>query len=64
MTKIEAIKKFRYLYGNKKDFLEELNNDRIAVVTDCNNYTDGLCKDGQITTNQYNNWCNPFDNRG
>lgn len=64
MTKVQAIKEFRYLYGNKKDFLEELNNDRIAIITDWNDYTDKLCKDGCITENQYNNWNNPFDNRG
>jgi len=25
-----------------------------------NNWTDALCKEGQITVKQYNEWANPF----
>lgn len=35
-------------------------DDRIAIRTAWNDYTDMLCKEGQITDKQYSNWDNPF----
>ena len=35
-------------------------DDRIALAEGWNNWTDALCKDGEITDFQYNNWDNPF----
>ena len=34
-------------------------NDKPAIREAYNNYSDSLCKDGLITTKQYNNWCTP-----
>jgi hypothetical protein len=34
--------------------------DDIALREDFNNYTDMLCKDGQISDWAYHNWDNPF----
>jgi len=35
-------------------------NDDIALREDYKNYTDMLCKDGQISDYAYSNWDNPF----
>lgn len=35
-------------------------NDKAALRTAWNDYTDMLCKDGKITEYQYENWTNPF----
>jgi len=58
---------------NKRDVLEEFKrdilpiivqqygkNDKPAVSQAWNDYTDMLCKDGQITQRQYDTWTNPF----
>ena len=49
---IESFKKSTFS-GYKK-------TDVIAKRTMWNDYTDALCKDGLITTNQYINWHQPF----
>jgi len=59
MTKQEAIRDFR------GSILPEVinqygTNDRPAVRTAWHQYTDGLCKDGQITQKQYDTWIGPF----
>lgn len=59
MTKKEAIAIFRAeilpevirTYGPK---------DKPAVSEAWNNWTDGLCKDREITLKQYETWSNPF----
>ena len=56
MTKAEAMKEFRSLYrawGYGK-------GDEVAKRTMWNDWTDSLCKDGQITQKQYENWGQPF----
>lgn len=53
MTKKEALKEFRELYNGSK-------NDKPAKSQAWNDYTDSLCKDGQITSKQYHKWSNPF----
>ena len=35
-------------------------NDITALREDWNNYTDSLCKDGQISSYAYENWDGPF----
>ena len=32
-------------------------DDKVAVRTAFNDWTDGLCKGGHITDDQYNNYC-------
>ena len=59
-TKKEAIKLFRYIYKIKAERLGYRKNDKIAKRTEWNDYTDALCKDGLITTNQFVNWGQPF----
>lgn len=38
----------------------EFRGDSVAKREFFNNYTDMLCKDGVITSKQYNTWSNPF----
>ena len=59
-TKREAIKLFRYIYKIKAERLGYRKNDKVAKRTEWNDYTDALCKDGLITTNQFVNWHQPF----
>jgi len=42
------------------DRIKHKVNDDIMLREDYNNYTDMLCKDGQISDFAYNNWDNPF----
>ena len=35
-------------------------DDDVALREEFNNWTDYLCKDGRITSNQYNTWDNPY----
>ena len=35
-------------------------DDNVALREEFNNWTDYLCKDGRITSNQYNTWDNPY----
>ena len=54
MTKKDAEKIFN------ENFLTESNKkDKILIKTEQNNFTDSLCKDGQISEKQYNNWDYP-----
>ena len=36
--------------------MKEYKNDSVAICMIFNNYTDALCKDKLITTNQYNRY--------
>ena len=60
MTKAEAIKLFRFIYKIKAIKNGYRRGDDIAKRTEWNDYTDALCKDGLITTNQFINWSQPF----
>lgn len=54
MTKIQAEEIF------KADYLPNISkNDKPAKRQAWNNFTDYLCKDGQITSKQYETWVNP-----
>lgn len=57
LTKKQALIIFRDLY---KDFLKKNRFDYVAKREAWNNWTDGLCKDGTITSWQYENWDQPF----
>jgi hypothetical protein len=53
MTKKQALQEFRSLYSGPK-------SDKPAKSQAWNDYTDSLCKDGRITSKQYQKWDNPF----
>lgn len=57
ITKLEALDQFKEIYA---DFLKENWDDKIAIRTAWNDYTDMLLKDGILTENQYNTWSQPF----
>lgn len=59
MTKQEALVQFRECYSKLLD-VHDKHRDKLMFREAWNNFTDGLCKDGQITTKQYNTWTNPF----
>lgn len=54
MNKKEAIELFREVYDTGIP-------DRVMLSEEWGIFTDGLCKDGLISDNQYNNWVNPFN---
>ena len=57
MTKKQALKEFKLIF---KDFLKNNRFDYVAKRETWNNWTDRLCKDGLITSWQYENWDQPF----
>jgi len=59
-TKKEVVAQFRELWADVVANDPSWRGDSIAKRTAFNDYTDGLCKDGIITTYQYENWSNPF----
>ena len=60
MTKRQAIKLFRYIYKIKAIENGYRRGDEVAKRTEWNDYTDALCKDGLITSKQYDTWDQPF----
>ena len=54
MTKKQAENIFREMLGESLKTL-----DKITIRTEWGFYIDSLCKDGQITHKQYNNWTLP-----
>ena len=59
-TKAQASTNSRYLWKVTTIENPSLKTDTIAKRESWNDYTDMLCKEGDITMNQYNNWSNPF----
>ena len=57
LTKKQALIIFKDTY---KDFLKKNRFDYVAKREAWNNWTDGLCKDRQITSWQYDNWTQQF----
>lgn len=53
MTKKEAISNFLEQYNDQR-------NDKTWKYYAWLDYTDYLCKHGQITAKTYDNWTNPF----
>lgn len=62
LTKKEAVKMFRdeILPSIRERCEKDGRVDRLARREAWNNFTDSLCKDGQITSRQYNTWNSPF----
>ena len=60
MTKRDVLAQFRAMWNDLTDQQPQWRGDTIAKAEAWNDYTDMLCKDGEITVNQYNNWTNPF----
>jgi len=62
MTRKETIAEFRQtiLPEVRKQYEADGRVDTIARREAWNNWTDALCKDGRITTRQYETWSNPF----
>lgn len=58
MTKKQALKLFRELYP--PEALRILSQDVVARREAWNDFTDALCKSGEITLKQYETWVNPF----
>ena len=52
-------KKQAELFFKEETLLDLNKKDKILIKTEWNNFTDSLCKDGQISEKQYNNWDYP-----
>ena len=61
MTKKQAFREFSELYP-PETFRRRGGVDHPMRNEAWNNYTDHLCKDGQITAKQYHNWAGPWRN--
>jgi hypothetical protein len=53
ITKAQALRLFKEIDTSPK-------GDTVWKREAWNNFTDYLCKDGQITPQQYDSWSNPF----
>lgn len=64
MTKKQALKLFRELFPHSTFELGPRNGqmqmDYPARRETWNDFTDALCKSGEITLKQYETWVNPF----
>ena len=58
MTKAQVLAEFRASIAPA--VREQFGRDSIAMREAFNDYTDALCKEGAITSHQYNTWSNPF----
>ena len=56
MCRVKARKQFVSLWRELVIEVPRLKGDKIAKREDWANYIDGLCKDGEITLKQYENW--------
>lgn len=57
LTKTEVIQHCREVFRENPEIYR---GDSVAKREYYNDYTDMLCKEGMITTHQYNSWSNPF----
>lgn len=60
MTKKEAVARFRQMFPTGSFTGVNGQLDRPARAEAWNNYTDALCKDGEITLRQYETWSHPW----
>jgi len=63
MTKKEALVDFQENILPEIIAIEQKGTgrkDKVMRAEEWNNYTDSLCKSGQISSKQYNNWSNPY----
>lgn len=65
MTKAQVTADFRkyYMPAIRAEYEQDGKPDYVARAEAWNNYTDMLCKEGRISTHQYNTWTCPFDRR-
>ena len=59
-TKAQVLEQFRYNWKVATMQNPALRGDVIAKREDWNNFTDMLCKCGEISMYQYENWTQPF----
>ena len=60
MTKKDFNKQFiEEIARNLDKYAASGSLDKPAVCLDYNTQTDSMCKSGEITSKQYNNWCTP-----
>lgn len=57
LTKAEVVAHCRETFASAPAYFR---GDVVAQREYFNDYTDSLCKDGQITAKQYDSWTNPF----
>ena len=60
LTKKVALRIFKDVLNSDYVYYANIRGDKVAMRESWNNFTDGLCKDGEITESQYNTWSNPF----
>lgn len=60
MTKDQALREFRSTWQEVIRAHPTWRGDSIAKREMWNNFTDELCRSGQITLRQYETWSNPF----
>ena len=60
LTKKDALRAFKNVLNSDYVYYAHIRGDKVAMREFWNNFTDMLCKDGEITENQYNAWSNPF----
>ena len=60
MTKKDALRIFKDVLNSDYVYFAQIRGDKVAMRESWSCYTDGLCKDGEITESQYNTWANPF----
>ena len=60
MLKQTAVANFKHLWDDLCEESPQWRGDTIAKRESWNNFTDALCKGGDITLKQYENWSNPF----
>jgi hypothetical protein len=61
LTKQQVVSNFRDLWHDRLDHNPTLRGDRTAKRCAFNDYIDFLHKERHITSNQANNWVNPFE---
>lgn len=61
MTKAQALDYFNENFP-RSTFISKVTGrlDKVARSEAWNNWTDSMCKCGQITMRQYESWTNPF----
>lgn len=51
-------------YGDAYSLRTAIKKDRLMVQEDWVIFTDGLCRDGEITMKQYESWTFPWAKKG
>lgn len=64
MKKSQANKLFIELYGNEDNLQTALKKDYLAVQYEWSIFIDNLCRNGDITMQQYESWIFPWAREG